>query len=399
MAMSELKLIVDQAVEEMGGWNDAAMDRWSELSGVDVRAINDNTPFDIDVANRLLATFPQVLEELMAGPTPVPEEPTPEEVITDLSEMAQGLGEALGMTPEEPKAPEAEIPEVGIETGVSEEVPAAEEVLAAAGEAEAPDSSSIDALIKELESLAVSTQPTLKEEVPTEAPAEAVAPEEAFPAEIPVEAKAPEEAPVSEAPVEIPVEAKAPEEAPVSEAPVEIPVEAKTPEEAPVSEAPVEIPVEAKAPEEAPEEIKAEEAPVEAGTGPAWEIPAPVAEELEKATRIMDEMEVSEYNLSSLERRVPGYQAACVLRDGKVVARHSKRDVDWTALSQAVAAANGVFKGSLGIEEHFVDELVMGLGNLFVLGFLVKGVQVVVVVKSDRLGAARAYVSSALKDM
>ena len=342
MAMSELKLIVDQAVEEMGGWNDAAMDRWSELSGVDVRAINDNTPFDIDVANRLLATFPQVLEELMAGPTPVPEEPTPEEVITDLSEMAQGLGEALGMTPEEPKAPEAEIPEVGIETGVSEEVPAAEEVLAAAGEAEAPDSSSIDALIKELESLAVSTQPTLKEEVPTEAPAEAVAPEEAFPAEIPVEAKAPEEA---------------------------------------------------------PEEIKAEEAPVEAGTGPAWEIPAPVAEELEKATRIMDEMEVSEYNLSSLERRVPGYQAACVLRDGKVVARHSKRDVDWTALSQAVAAANGVFKGSLGIEEHFVDELVMGLGNLFVLGFLVKGVQVVVVVKSDRLGAARAYVSSALKDM
>ena len=361
MAMSELKLIVDQAVEEMGGWNDVAMDRWSELSGVDVRAINDNTPFDIDVANRLLATFPQVLEELMAGPAPVPEEPTPEEVITDLSEMAQGLGEALGMTPEEPKAPEAEIPEVGIETGVSEEVPAAEEVLAAAGEAEAPDSSSIDALIKELESLAVSTQPTLKEEVPTEAPAEAVAPEEAFPAEIPVEAKAPEEAPVSEAPVEIPVEAKAPEEA--------------------------------------PEEIKAEEAPVEAGTGPAWEIPAPVAEELEKATRIMEEMEVSEYNLSSLERRVPGYQAACVLRDGKVVARHSKRDVDWTALSQAVAAANGVFKGSLGIEEHFVDELVMGLGNLFVLGFLVKGVQVVVVVKSDRLGAARAYVSSALKDM
>jgi hypothetical protein len=359
MAMSELKLIVDQAVEEMGGWNDAAMDRWSELSGVDVRAINDNTPFDIDVANRLLATFPQVLEELMAGPAPVPEEPTPEEVITDLSEMAQGLGEALGMAPEEPKAPEAEIPEVGLETGVSEEAPAAEEVPAAAGEAEAPDSSSIDALIKELESLAGGTEPTLKEEVSAEAP------EEAVPAEIP------EELPVAETPEEIPVEAEAPEEAPVAETPEEIPVEAEAPEEVPVA----------------------------AGTGPAWEIPAPVAEELEKATRIMDEMEVSEYNLSSLEERVPGYQAACVLRDGKVVARHSRRDVDWTALSQAVAAANGVFKGSLGIEEHCADELVMGLGNLFVLGFLVKGVQIVVVVKSDRLGAARAYVSSALKDM
>ena len=124
MAMSELKLIVDQAVEEMGGWNDAAIDRWSELSGVDVRAINDTTPFDIDVANRLLATFPQVLKEMMAGPAPLPpEEPTPEEVITELSEMAEGISEALDMTPEETKALEVTIPEVDLEPGLTEGAP------------------------------------------------------------------------------------------------------------------------------------------------------------------------------------------------------------------------------------------------------------------------------------
>ena len=373
-----------------------AIDRWSELSGVDVRAINDNTPFDIDVANRLLATFPQVLEELMAGPTPVPEEPMPEEVITDLSEMAQGLGEALGMVSEEPKAPEAEIPEVGLETGFSGEAPAAEETPVAAGEAETPGSSSIDALIKELESLARGTEPTPKEELPAEIETHeealvAETPEEIKAEEIPMEA--PEDVPVAEAPEEIPAEIETHEEALVAETPEEIKAE-----EIPM-EAPEDVPV-AEAPEELPAEIEThEEAPVEAGTGPAWEIPAPVAEELEKATRIMDEMEVSEYNISSLESRVPGFQAACVIRDGKVVARHSKRDVDWTALSQAIAAANGVFKVSLGIDEHRVDELVMGLGNLFVLGFLIKGAQIVVIVKSDRLGAARAYVSAAIRDM
>jgi len=34
-----------------------------------------------------------------------------------------------------------------------------------------------------------------------------------------------------------------------------------------------------------------------------------------------------------------------------------------------------------------------------VLGFLVRGAQIVVIMKSDRLGAARAYVSAALKNM
>jgi len=340
----------------MGGWNDAAVDRWSELSGVDIRAIDENTPFDIDVANRLLATFPQVLEELMAGqaPAPVPEEPTPEEVITELSEIAQGLGEALSVAPEEPEAPEAEIPEVGLETGISEEVPVAP------GGAEIPESPSIEALIKELESLAAGSEPTLKEE----------APEETFPPE-----------PL----VEIPAEAR--EEIPVAEMPEETVAET-LPEEAPVIETPEEVPV--------PEVAEAELPPA---AGPGWEIPAPVAEELERATRIMEEMETGEYDLSSLEGRIPGFQAACVIKDGRVVARHSKRDVDWTALLQAVAAANGVFKGSLGIDERYADELIVVLGNLFVLGFLVRGAQIVVIMKSDRLGAARAYVSAALKNM
>jgi len=328
MGMSELKLIVDQAMEEIGGWNDTAVDRWSELSGVDIRAIDENTPFDIEVANKLLATFPQVMAEMMAGPAPTPpaEEPSPEEVITELSEIAQGLSEALSMAPEEPKPPEPEIPEVGLETGVSEEVPA-----------EIPSSSSIEALIKELESLAAGSEPAPKEELP-------------------VAEEAPEEA----------------KEALVPEVPEEAAEEALVPE----------------VPEEAPP-----------ATVPSWEIPAPVAEELEKATRIMEELEAGEYNLSSLETRIPGFQAACLIKDGKVVARHSKRDVDWTALLQAVVAANGVFKAALGIDERLADELVMGLGNLFVLGFLIRDAQLVVILKSDRLGAARAYVSAALKSI
>jgi len=336
MGMSELKLIVDQAMEEIGGWNDAAVDRWSELSGVDIRAIDENTPFDIEVANKLLATFPQVMAEMMAGPAPTPpaEEPSPEEVITELSEIAQGLSEALSMAPEEPKPPEPEIPEVGLETGVSEEVPA-----------EIPSSSSIEALIKELESLAAGSEPAPKEELPEEATEE-----------LPVAEEAPEEA----------------KEALVPEVPEEAAEEALVPE----------------VPEEAPP-----------ATVPSWEIPAPVAEELEKATRIMEELEAGEYNLSSLETRIPGFQAACLIKDGKVVARHSKRDVDWTALLQAVVAANGVFKAALGIDERLADELVMGLGNLFVLGFLIRDAQIVVILKSDRLGAARAYVSAALKSI
>lgn len=376
MAMSELKLIVDQAVEELGGWNDAAIDRWSELSGVDVRAINDSTPFDIDVANRLLVTFPQVLEEMMAGPAPVPpEEPTPEEVITDLSEMAEGLDEAFGIAPEEPKAPEVEIPVVGLETGLAEEAPVLPDEAHVPDEAVVADTSSIDALIKELESLASGSEPTLKKEVPAEPPAE-VPEVHLTPAEVPVEALSPETPPVTEAP-EVPVEAA--EEIP---APTEVPVESEAMEPASVEEAPEEVLVEKEAP-----------------AVTSWEVPALVAEELEKAARIMEEMEVSEYNLSAIEKGVPGFQAACVIKDGKVIARHSRRDVDWTALSQVVAAANEVFRSSLGINEHRVDELIMGLGNLFLLGFPLRDAQVIVIVKSDRLGAARAYVSAVLKSM
>lgn len=378
MAMSELKLIVDQAVEEMGGWNDAAIDRWTELSGVDVRAIDENTPFDIDVANRLLATFPQVLEELMAGPAPFPEEPTPEEVMTDLSEMAKGLGEALGIPTDAPEteAPEAAIPELGLETGVSEEPPLTEAPEEPVAEPVSSDSSSIDALIKELESLASGVEPTLKVEVPAEAPTD-FSPEHdklAPTDELPV-GEASEKAVPPEVPPEIP---------PEPELPVLVP---EVPDEAPVSEILEELATPAE-----------EEVPM-AEAGPGWEIPAPVAEELERATRIMEDMEAPEYDLAGMETGMPGFQAACVIRDNKVVARHSRRDVDWTALSQVIAAANRVFKDSLGIEEHHADELVFSLGNLFVLGFLLRGAQIVVIVKSDRLGTARAYASAALKKM
>ncbi|MGB9589367.1 MAG: hypothetical protein ACPL68_00620 [Candidatus Hydrothermia bacterium] len=368
--MSELKLIVDQAVEEMGGWNDAAIDRWSELSGVDVRAINDTTPFDIDVANRLLATFPQVLKEMMAGPAPLPpEEPTPEEVITELSEMAEGISEALDMTPEETKALEVTIPEVDLEPGLTEGAPPVPDEVPVKEEPAIPESSSIEALIRELESLARGVEPTLKEEVSSEA-----AEEPPVLAETPAESVAPTEPPATETPVS--------DEGIITEIAEEI--LAETPEEVSAS---LETPSgEMPAPDEVP-------------SAASWEVPAPVAEELEKAARIMEEMEVSEYNLSAIEKAVPGFQAACVVRDGKVVARHSKRDVDWTALSQVVAAANGVFRVSLGIGEHSIDELVMGLGNLFILGFPVREAQVIVIVKSDKIGAARAYVSAALKNI
>ncbi len=336
MAMSELKLIVDQAIEEMGGWNDQAIDRWSELSGVDVRAIDENTPFDIDVANRLLATFPQVLEELMRAPAPVPEEPTPEEVITDLSEMAQPLSEALGVTAVEKPTEEATVPEVDLETGLAEVAPMTESVP----QPETSDTSSIEALIRELESLATKTEPALKEETPSE--------------------KTPE-APVAEKHEEAPL-------APAPEKPEAVPT--------PTEEAPEEVP-----------------------PGPAWEIPAPVAEELERATKIMEEMEAQEYNLSAIEKMVPGFQAACVIREGRVVAKHSRRDVDWVNLSQAIASVNRVFKLSLGIDQTRVDELILGIGNLFLLGFLLRDAQIIVIVKSDRLGAARAYVSAAIKHM
>jgi len=409
--MSELKIIVDQALEELGGWDDAAVDRWSELSGVDVRAIDDNTPFDIDVANRLLATFPQVMEERKAPAAAAPEEPSPDEVISELSEIAEGLGEALGMSEEmkpEEVFPEGEaIPEVELETGVAgetgeEAVPAMEEpeaVPAGAGPVEetppeaGADSSSIDALMRELETLAADMGVVSSAEKPGETLPEdaAAAISEVFGTAPPAEEPTPEEVEAIFPKPPVPEEV-APE--PVAEEVATEPVaEEVVPEPVPEEIIPEPVPEEI-IPEPVPEEIEpepVEEKPVE--------IPKAVAEELAASARLISEIETPEFDLVALGERTPGFQAACVLRDGKVIARHTQRDVDWTGLAESLNALNSLFSDALGVKERVWEEMVVSTGNLFVLGFTVKGVQVVVVVKSERLGAARAWVAAALKDL
>ncbi len=61
--MSELYMIVLQGKEELGN-DPEAVRLWAELSGVDIDSIDENTPFDIDVADRLLKTLPEVIERM-----------------------------------------------------------------------------------------------------------------------------------------------------------------------------------------------------------------------------------------------------------------------------------------------------------------------------------------------
>lgn len=129
-------MIIDQAVEELGGWNDAAIDYWSQISGVDIRSIDENTPFDIEVANRLLATFPEVLNKFKKPQG----EPEPEEVVEGISEAAEELVRELeaeepqeqvvaeGAPPEEEREVEEVEEPVTVEE-VSKEEPEVEEVL------------------------------------------------------------------------------------------------------------------------------------------------------------------------------------------------------------------------------------------------------------------------------
>ena len=479
-AMSELKMIVDQAIEEMGGWNDEAIDRWSELAGVDIRSIDENTPFDIDIANKLLATFPQVVQEMKSKG-----EPSPDEVINDLSEIAESLGEALGMDQEaqEPvsQQPQETVPEVDLETGVpseegfettpvepiepvettdtSLEPPQEQPPTPAEPEAQpagtTADSGSIDELMKELESLASEVNvmseeeggveagpPGFKEEVseePAQEVAEATQPQE-LPSQEPVSAEAElpepttqetkaEEAPLAEASTgpELPSQPEI-SEGPVFQDQTPEPSEQPAPEEAeqPTEGVPVfpeetlteahvsETTEQELAPEPVAEETVAEPPEPETAETPAEEpaaeavseeppqpieIPQPIAQELEAATRIMDEMESPEFNLGVLEKGVPGFQAACVIKDDKVVAKHGLRQINWAELINAISATNSVFSGALDINERAWEELVIGLGNLFIIGFGHKGAQIIVVVKSERLGAARAWVSAALKKL
>jgi len=61
--MSELYMIVLQGKEELGN-DPEAIKLWAELSGVDIDSIDENTPFDIDMADRLLRTLPEVMEKM-----------------------------------------------------------------------------------------------------------------------------------------------------------------------------------------------------------------------------------------------------------------------------------------------------------------------------------------------
>jgi len=61
--MSELYMIVLQGKEELGNDPDAIR-LWTELSGVDINSIKEDTPFDIDIADRLLRTLPEVIERI-----------------------------------------------------------------------------------------------------------------------------------------------------------------------------------------------------------------------------------------------------------------------------------------------------------------------------------------------
>jgi hypothetical protein len=61
--MSELYMIVLQGKEELGNDPDAIR-LWAELSGVDINSIKEDTPFDIDIADRLLRTLPEVIERI-----------------------------------------------------------------------------------------------------------------------------------------------------------------------------------------------------------------------------------------------------------------------------------------------------------------------------------------------
>jgi hypothetical protein len=61
--MSELYMIILQGKEELGNDPDAIR-LWAELSGVDINSIKEDTPFDIDIADRLLRALPEVIERI-----------------------------------------------------------------------------------------------------------------------------------------------------------------------------------------------------------------------------------------------------------------------------------------------------------------------------------------------
>ncbi len=66
----EIKLIIDNAIDELKskGLSDSAIEKaidyWSEISGINIKSINESTPFNIEIVNKLLSTFPSVISKL-----------------------------------------------------------------------------------------------------------------------------------------------------------------------------------------------------------------------------------------------------------------------------------------------------------------------------------------------
>ncbi|NPA80757.1 MAG: hypothetical protein GXO29_06895 [Thermotogae bacterium] len=185
--MSELYMIVLQGKEELGN-DPEAIRLWAELSGVDIESIDENTPFDIDTADRLLRTLPEVMERMRQRTT------------QELESLEEKLKQVLE----------------------SKEEPTETETL-------------LENLERELEEKAIFPMEEA-EEMPTAAPAEAheepaeVEEVVAEPAEITAEMEesVPETAEAEEVPVAAPVEAHeepAEAEETVAEVPAETPKE------------------------------------------------------------------------------------------------------------------------------------------------------------------------------
>ncbi|MCS7244967.1 MAG: hypothetical protein RMJ38_02410 [candidate division WOR-3 bacterium] len=120
----EIKLMVENAIDELKnkGLSEDAIDRaisyWSEISNVDIKSINESTPFDIDIVNKLLSTFPGVLsriqdfkEEIIEIPEFSIEEFKSEEVSEDLEKELEALMHILSAEEETPKSVSKELEE------------------------------------------------------------------------------------------------------------------------------------------------------------------------------------------------------------------------------------------------------------------------------------------------
>ncbi|MEO0145009.1 MAG: hypothetical protein ABIL49_08300 [candidate division WOR-3 bacterium] len=109
----EVKFIVDNAIEELKSKGldsfaiERALDYWSEISGINVKSIDETTPFDIEIVNKLLSTFPSVIskisefkEEAIEIPEFSIEDIKESETIEDLDKELEMLMSALSSSEE-----------------------------------------------------------------------------------------------------------------------------------------------------------------------------------------------------------------------------------------------------------------------------------------------------------